>query len=81
MYFSRTLKALNFDFQIQGLSRAFKVRANPEDMGDSKTLPLGKQFPCLDPKNLPYSLLSSKQFLVKYVKRNFSYLLVFRACR
>ena len=29
MYFSRTFKALNFDFQIQGLSRTFKVRANP----------------------------------------------------
>ena len=29
MYFSRTLKALNFDFQIQGLSRTFKVRPNP----------------------------------------------------
>ena len=28
MYFSRTFKALNFDFQIQGLSRTFKVRAN-----------------------------------------------------
>ena len=31
MYFSRTFKALNFDFQIQGLSRTFKVRANPEN--------------------------------------------------
>ena len=30
MFFSRTFKALNFDFQIQGLSRTFKVRANPE---------------------------------------------------
>ena len=30
MYFSRTFKALNFDFQIQGLSRTFKVRANPD---------------------------------------------------
>ena len=29
MYFSRTFKASNFDFQIQGLSRTFKVRANP----------------------------------------------------
>ena len=29
MYFSRTFKALNFDFQIKGLSRTFKVRANP----------------------------------------------------
>ena len=29
MDFSRTFKALNFDFQIQGLSRTFKVRANP----------------------------------------------------
>ena len=29
MYFSRTFKALNFEFQIQGLSRTFKVRANP----------------------------------------------------
>ena len=29
MYFSRTFEALNFDFQIQGLSRTFKVRANP----------------------------------------------------
>ena len=29
MCFSRTFKALNFDFQIQGLSRTFKVRANP----------------------------------------------------
>ena len=29
MHFSRTFKALNFDFQIQGLSRTFKVRANP----------------------------------------------------
>ena len=29
MYFSRTFKALNFDFQIQGLSRTFKVHANP----------------------------------------------------
>ena len=28
MYFSRTFKALNFEFQIQGLSRTFKVRAN-----------------------------------------------------
>ena len=33
MYFSWTLKALNFDFQIQGLSRTFKVRANPELKG------------------------------------------------
>ena len=32
MYFSRTFKALNFDFQIQGLSRTFKVHANPEFM-------------------------------------------------
>ena len=32
MYFSRTFKALNFDFQIQGLSRTFKVRANPVDI-------------------------------------------------
>ena len=31
MYFSRTFKALNFDFQIQGLSRTFKVRANPDN--------------------------------------------------
>ena len=31
MYFSRTFKALNFHFQIQGLSRTFKVRANPVD--------------------------------------------------
>ena len=30
MYFSRTFKALNFDFPIQGHSRTFKVRANPE---------------------------------------------------
>ena len=30
MYFSRTFKALNFDFQIQGLSRTLKVRANPD---------------------------------------------------
>ena len=29
MYFSRTFKALNFDFQIQGLLRTFKVCANP----------------------------------------------------
>ena len=29
MYFSRTFKALNFDFQIQGLLRTFKVHANP----------------------------------------------------
>ena len=29
MDFSRTFKALNFDFQIQGLSRTFKVSANP----------------------------------------------------
>ena len=29
MYFSRTFKDLNFDFQIQGLSRTIKVRANP----------------------------------------------------
>ena len=29
MYFSRTFKALNFDFQFQGLSRTFKVHANP----------------------------------------------------
>ena len=28
MDFSRTFKALNFDFQIQGLSRTFKVHAN-----------------------------------------------------
>ena len=31
MYFSQTFKALNFDFQIQGLSRTFKVRANPDN--------------------------------------------------
>ena len=29
MYFSRTFKALNFDFQIQGLLRTFKVHAKP----------------------------------------------------
>ena len=34
MYFSRTFKALNFDFQIQGLSRTFKVRANPDYTND-----------------------------------------------
>ena len=32
MYFSRTFKALNFDFQIQGFSGTFKVRANPGDV-------------------------------------------------
>ena len=31
MYFSQTFKALNFDFQIQGLSRTFKVCANPDN--------------------------------------------------
>ena len=31
MDFSQTFKALNFDFQIQGLSRTFKVCANPDD--------------------------------------------------
>ena len=36
MYFSRTFKALNFDFQIQGLSRTFKVRANPVSRGMGK---------------------------------------------
>ena len=30
MYFSQTFKALNSDFQIQGLSRTFKVRVNPD---------------------------------------------------
>ena len=35
MYFSRTFKALNFDFQIQGLLRTFKVRANPESIWPS----------------------------------------------
>ena len=29
MYFSRTFKALDFDFQIRGLSRTLKVRVNP----------------------------------------------------
>ena len=36
MHFSRTFKALNFDFQIQGLSRTFKVRANPVGIAEKE---------------------------------------------
>ena len=45
MYFSRTFKALNFDFQIQGLSRTFKGRANPELIRDGLSL-LRRERPC-----------------------------------
>ena len=71
-YFSRTFKALNFDFQIQGLSRTFKVRPNPVGIKRWQAFQLSTTLAIVPETSLLFQTMSDKSIETLGSKIRFS---------